>query len=421
MGVDCCAVTEKFTVGRSLDCDLTINDRKISRLHFSITRRGESFVVTDHQSKNRTYIQGQRVEGEQPLADQTVIRIGQTVLVFHEGGGQFLELLPKERYGMAGRFHVGTLIRELKEASLSSRHMLIVGPSGSGKELAARALAHLMMDQKEGENSILSHNAARFASSEEAATTLFGVGSKIFSGVGSRPGLIEESKNGVLFLDEAHCLPERIQKSLLRVVEENETARIGETQYRPADVRFVFASNVKESPHGLVRDLRARLRLVRIPPLAHRLADIPLIFQFLLEGALRKLSVDPTPPLMRIRARHFESMMLDGFAEDNVRGVLDMADRIATRIAAGTDPELAINSVFAERFGVDSTLSDPPPPPPSMGASHYDLYREQIISVYRDAHYNLSATERALMTAGVKCSRRWLRHYLTSWGVYKGR
>lgn len=420
MGVDCCAVTDRFTVGRSLECHLTINDRKISRSHFSIAKRGESFVITDHRSKNRTYVQGRRVEGDHPLPDQSVIRVGQTVLVFHERGGQFLEPLPQERFGMAGRFHVGALIRELKEASLSSRHMLIVGPSGSGKELAARALASLMMERKTGENHILSHNAARFASAEEAATTLFGVGSKIFSGVGSRPGLIEESRNGVLFLDEAHCLPERIQKSLLRVVEENETARIGETQYRPADVRFVFASNVNESPHGLVRDLRARLRLVRIPPLADRLADIPPIFLYLLEGALRRVSEYPGPFLRRIRARHFESMMLDGFNEDNVRGVLDMADRIATRIAAGSDPEIAVNSVFTERFGMTSTLSDPPPPS-AAGDSHYDLYREQIISVYQDAHYNLSAAERALNGAGVRCSRRWLRHYLSQWGVYKGR
>ncbi len=88
------------------------------------------------------------------------------------------------------------MIRHLKETALSSRHVLIAGPSGSGKELAAKALAGLMEDSG---GPLIAHNAAHFASQEEAATTLFGVGPRVFSGVDARAGLIEKAFGGTLF------------------------------------------------------------------------------------------------------------------------------------------------------------------------------------------------------------------------------
>lgn len=363
---------------------------------------------------------GKPLTGQEPLERQAVIRIGRTLFVFHEHGGPLLDPPPSDRFGMAGRFHVGPTIRLLREAALSSRHCLVTGPSGTGKEIAARALAEMMETRGQNCRIIISHNAARFASEEEAATTLFGVGPRVFSGVDSRPGLIEEAQGGVLFLDEAHCLPERIQKSLLRLIEENRTARIGDTLERPADIRVVMGSNREAPSYGLARDLLARLRIVPIPPISERIADIPTIFDHWLQKILDKLSLKIEDVKPEIKARHYESMVIDGFKKDNIRGLIDLADKIATRIGAGSMAKEAVESVFAERFERQAGKSNPPSEKEHT-ASHYHRHKARIVAVYEACNYNLSATERDLLAEGFQCSRRWIRHYLKQWAVYRAR
>ena len=128
---------------------------------------------------------------------------------------------------MAGNFHVGPLLLSLQQAAVSGRHVLLAGPSGAGKELCAQALA-IMMGAGRKPLSLTAHNAARFTSEEEAASTLFGIGSKVFSNVDPRPGVVEQAHGGALFLDEIHNLPERVQRSLLRVIEDGLLSRIGQ-------------------------------------------------------------------------------------------------------------------------------------------------------------------------------------------------
>ncbi len=414
--VDRCLFSSPFVAGRGSDCRLAIRETKVSKQHFRITHGTEGFVLEDLESTNGTFLDGRPLVGKRLLENQAVIRAGSAVLVFVRDASLLVEPPPIERYEMAGVFHTGPLLDELGDAASSARHVLLAGPTGTGKELAARAIASMTAADSGVPPKLLAHNAARFSSAEEAAATLFGVGARVFSGVDERAGLIAQAHGGALFLDEVHNLPARVQRSLLRVIEDGQTARIGEAATAPADVRFIFASNAPGETRGLAGDLFARLRLVRIPQLAERIADIPNIFEAVLTKTFERYSLDAALVLPLLEADHYEALCLDGFPSENIRGLVDLADRIATRISRGSAPLKAVETVFGSKYG-DGPVARRGEPNKTKGPLHYEENRDLIIAAYRECHGNLSAAERLLKSRGLSCSRRWLAKYLEKWGA----
>ena len=430
--VDRCRVTSPFVVGRGPKCSLTVLDDKMSKQHFRIIRCVDGdYFIEDLKSTNGTFLNGKQLDSRKPILDASVIRAGQSVFIFIEVAGPVFEFSMTENFGFIGGFHAAPMIQELKEAVLSKRHLLLTGPSGAGKELTARAVATLV-GKEQGPRKMVSHNAARFSSEEEAAATLFGVGARVFSNVDSRPGLIEEAMGGLLFIDEVHNFPERLQRSLLRVIEDGQSARIGETRLRNADVLFVFAANVPGPTYGLAPDLLARLRVVQVPSLSKRVADIPEIFNHVLTSALAKQRINPVLVLPLLRGDHYETLCLDGFPADNVRGLIDLADRISTKIAAGVETNRAITKVFTERFDTTPVITRPSTSKKPITRqvtedveeslktewdSRYEAHKDLIIATFHECGGNISALERFLRARGMRCSRRWLTVFLDKWGV----
>ncbi len=415
--VDRAAVDPPFTAGRASDNHFAIQDDKISGRHLQITKDDNGFWIEDLGSTNGTFLNGDRVYGPKSLKDGDVIRMGGSILVFWEDAQRILDLPPLERFNMMGPFHSGPIVRELKEAALSFRHILLAGPSGVGKELAAKALSAMLGD-KGKPLTLVSHNCARFASEDEAASTLFGVGAKVFTNVESRPGLIEHAGSGILFLDEIHNLPGRVQRSLLRVIEDGIVTRIGETVAKQTNARFVFASNAEPPTFSLASDLLARLRVVPIPSLRDRVADVPYLFDRLLEAALMRRGLSGLNVVRLLGGDHYEALCLDGFEKDNVRGLIDVADRLVTRIAAGASPADALVTVFSERFSRGKVAErygvgeqD------GRSTSHYEQHRELISAVFLECRGNLSAMERVLTERGIRCTRRWLGIFADKWGL----
>lgn len=425
--VDRCRLGASFTVGRSRSCDISTSDKKASKIHFRIRREADDYWIEDLESTNGTFVRGRRLQGQMKLSDRELIRMGQIIFVFHLDGREFFDPTPMERFGLAGEFHTGPLIREIHAASLSARHLLLGGPSGSGKELVSRALAQVL-GQGQQNYPFVAHNAAAFTSEEEATSKLFGVGRRVFSNVDSRAGLIEKANGGILFIDEIHNLPFRVQRSLLRIIEDGKFSRIGETKERVADVRFVFASNEPGPEYGLVHDLIARLRVTPVPPIRERMADIPSIFNVLFEKALERLNQDFSPVQM-LRAEHYEAMCLDGFKKHNVRGINDVADKIATLLAAGIETRKAVAQVFKQRFpesalfkgyrtiSEDLDDSSRTTPADKTRSSHYEMNKGVIIAAFHKCDGNLAKTERLLEKEGIHTSRRWLTAYIDIWGL----
>jgi two-component system response regulator HydG len=172
------------------------------------------------------------------------------------------------------------LMDTVRQAAPSSATVLLVGQSGTGKELAARAI-HELSPRAQGP--FVAVNCAALPESILEAE-LFGVEKGAYTGaVARREGRFERAHGGTLFLDEVGEMPLSAQVKLLRVLQEGEIERLGGTQTVKVDVRLVAATNKdlsREVSEGRFReDLYYRLNVVeiRIPSLASRREDIPLL------------------------------------------------------------------------------------------------------------------------------------------------
>ncbi|NML27581.1 sigma-54-dependent Fis family transcriptional regulator [Zoogloea dura] len=168
----------------------------------------------------------------------------------------------------------------IKRVAPTDATVLLTGESGVGKERFSKALHAI--GPRTGKP-FVSINCAAIPH-ELVEAELFGVEKGAFTGATvSRPGRFERASGGTLFLDEISSLPLHAQGKLLRVLQEGELERVGDTQLRQVDVRIIAATNRdlrSEVEAGRFReDLFFRLNVfpVKIPPLRERLEDIPLL------------------------------------------------------------------------------------------------------------------------------------------------
>ena len=171
-------------------------------------------------------------------------------------------------------------------AAAAPHHVLVLGESGSGKELAARAI-HALSARKG--KTLVSRNAATVPSGLVDAE-LFGT-AKNYPNAGSpeRVGLLGEADGSTLFLDEIGELPPEVQAHLLRVLDrDGEYQRLGESVMRRSDVRVVAATN--RDPSALKHDFLARFAArVATPTLDMRREDVPVLVHHLLGRLVEKM------------------------------------------------------------------------------------------------------------------------------------
>jgi len=178
------------------------------------------------------------------------------------------------------------VLRQVEKVASSDSTALILGETGTGKELIARAIHKR---SKRAERAFIGVNCAAIPPSL-IASELFGHEKGAFTGaMQRRTGRFESANGGTIFLDEVGDLPAEIQITLLRVLQEREIERVGSSRPIPIDVRVVAATH--RDLDALVgegkfrQDLLYRLNVVPIqmPPLRERAADIPLLVEYFID------------------------------------------------------------------------------------------------------------------------------------------
>ncbi len=182
---------------------------------------------------------------------------------------------------------IRNLRKTINRLRASDAPVLIVGESGTGKELVARAI-HATSQRRSAPLVVINCGAIPENLLE---SELFGYARGAFTGaLRDKRGLVEEADGGTLFLDEISDLAFPLQAKLLRLLQEKEFRRVGETKVRYSNVRFLAATNrdlEEEIKRGRFReDLYYRLKIitVELPPLRQRKEDLPgLVAHFLKE------------------------------------------------------------------------------------------------------------------------------------------
>ena len=177
------------------------------------------------------------------------------------------------------------IFERIRQVAPAMATVLVTGPSGTGKELVAKAIHRnsLRSDKK-----FITINCTAIPE-HVIESELFGHVKGAFTGAWKdKKGLVEEADGGTLFLDEIGDLSPQLQTKLLRLVQEGEYKPVGSVQTRKADVRFIAATNhnlrqsIKDKTFR--EDLYYRLNVVHIdlPPLKDRKGDVPvMVYHFL--------------------------------------------------------------------------------------------------------------------------------------------
>ena len=188
------------------------------------------------------------------------------------------------------------VIAKARKIAIRSVPVLIEGESGTGKELLARAIhkASLRRDKP-----FVAVNCGAIPA-ELVESEFFGHKKGSFTGaVEDRKGYFEAASEGTLFLDEIGELPLKAQVKILRVLQEKEVCRIGETRSKPVDVRIIAATNrnlLQEVAENRFRsDLYYRLAvaILPLPPLRERVGDVSLLIDHFLEQINRESKNEP--------------------------------------------------------------------------------------------------------------------------------
>jgi len=217
-----------------------------------------------------------------------------------------------DRYGeLIGRSEaMGRLFRTIEKVGATDATVLVVGESGTGKELVAKTL-HQASRRSDGP--FVAVNCAAIPETL-IESELFGHEKGAFTGAHRRrEGRFEEADGGTLFLDEIASMPQPLQATLLRVLQERRFTRVGGSGEVECDVRVIAASNqdllAMVAAGAFREDLFYRLNVVPIelPPLRERTEDIPLLAANFFEQASVRHGIDVRPlqpSVLRIMIEH---------------------------------------------------------------------------------------------------------------------
>jgi formate hydrogenlyase transcriptional activator len=285
---------------------------------------------------------------------------------------------------------LGRLLKAVKTVAPTDATVLLLGETGTGKELIARAI-HATSGRQQGTFVRLSGAAVPTSLLE---SELFGHEKGAFTGAAvARVGRLELADRGTLFLDEVGDMALEVQAKLLRVLQEREFERLGSTRTRRVDVRILAATNrdldemVAEG--SFRRDLFYRLSVfpIHVPPLRERRQDIPALARYFTARYAQR---------MRRSAPIIPPAVVEALCQWDWPGnIRELENVIQRAVIVSTGPELRVplQDLRAKPAAADSEI-------PS--GSLRDMTREKILQALRESGNVVAGPSGAAARLGVK-------------------
>jgi DNA-binding NtrC family response regulator len=379
---------------------IRIPDARMSSQHACIEREGFNFAALDLGSRNGTRVNGVRVAAPIPLADGDLVQLGHTILRYRASIAAALgepadvdsskedaaRPLMTIEPSLAGR------AVSLGRVARSTAPVLLLGETGTGKEVLARAI-HRLSGRK---GPFVAVNCGALPATLLEAQ-LFGHVRGAFSGaVGDAPGLLRSAHGGTVLLDEIGDLPAPAQAALLRALQEHEVVPVGDARPVKIDLRVVAATHRPLEnlvARGEFRsDLFARLAgfTFTLPPLRERREDLGL----LVAAFATQRPIRITPAAGRALLRHDWPL--------NVRE-LHQALQVAAALAGEETIDL---SHLPPAIAACASH----PGPPARATASADPLREKLISCCARHDGNVSDVARELGKARTQV-QRWLKRF----------
>jgi DNA-binding NtrC family response regulator len=269
---------DALVVGRDEGAGIVLADPEVSAFHCELRAVSEGVLVKDLGSTNGTFLGPVRVR------EAIELTMGRSKILIEPQAKHRVDVGYSDRFGplVGSSPRMRRVFGILDKVAATPLSVLIVGETGTGKELVAKAI-HDASEQKGGPFIVVDCGSIP---SSLAESILFGHERGAFTGANERrKGALAEADGGTLFLDELGELPVELQPRLLRALSEKQVKRVGASAFEPIDVRVLAATRrdlVAEMNAGRFRsDLFFRIAQVRVelPPLRDRLSDLPLLVE----------------------------------------------------------------------------------------------------------------------------------------------
>ncbi|MBS1154015.1 MAG: Response regulator of zinc sigma-54-dependent two-component system [Myxococcaceae bacterium] len=338
-----------MVIGTAEGVPIVVADPKVSRLHAEVELDDRGVRLRDLGSRNGTWLEAVRAERVH-FEEGGHFRVGGTELtITFESQPTKVPLWPQDRLGalLGGSEPMRELFMQLTKCANSEAAVLVYGETGTGKELVAQEL-HAASRRSAGPFVVV--DCASLPENLLEAE-LFGHVRGAFTGAAAtRVGSIEAADGGTVFLDEIGELPQS-----------RSVRRVGETEYRPVNVRFVTATHrdlERMVAQGQFReDLFFRLSVLplRVPPLRERSGDIPLLLAHFLGGRTATPVDAATLELVKAQKWAGNVRQLRSFAERVVALGLERATAMLKGTELAPAPSAPSPSPSAP-LGVDATV-----------------------------------------------------------------
>jgi DNA-binding NtrC family response regulator len=342
---------EELIVGSAPECGLSLTDPAVSRAHLGVRIEDHHFRVRDLGSRNGTVYEGSLLSAALVPPGAT-FKVGHTFLRI-QPEPQPLEVPPSQarRFGelVAESLAMREVFAVLELAASSDVTVLLLGETGTGKELAARAI-HEASARRKGPFVGVDCSALPETLLE---SELFGHVRGAFTGAAqSRAGAFLRAQGGTLFLDELGTTTLQLQARLLRVLEERKVRPVGSDAERSLDVRVVAAS--RDDLGALVSagtfrsDLYFRLSVLKVelPPLRTRREDLgPIVVEL-----LRRRGLEPGP----IEGPNLDRLVTHDWPGNvrELRNVIDRAIALSPGAQSFSDLRIGLSGGTAKEDGL---------------------------------------------------------------------